>query len=247
MFWLAAIQDTGAYEWGYRIGAVIGVILTVVLFIGIPIFFIVSLVQAIRHRSTGWIISAVISGVLLLIPLAGIAVGVLRSVTAYKEYSDSDQTPMENRTLTSGDGICRITIPAHWKPLKNLNELAGIQAGNLLREEYLIIISERRQDFTGGLSDYAKIILDQMKSGVEGYEQGVPEATQINGRPALSCAVTGSVDKMRVVYQFTFVEGESCYHQIMGWTLASKASKAIEVIKQTSQTFQEISPAVPVQ
>lgn len=224
---------------GYDLGIVVGSVIGVILLLGIPIFFIVSLVFAIRQKTRVWIIMAIVSGFLSLIPLGLFSYGVYKGISSFDSYTNNDAVIPENRVIVSVDSLCQITIPEHWTLLNNLHDDASMQAGNLLREEYLIVLNDYKMDFVGSLEDHVDITMNTLMSNIENAIIEKSENTIINGYRAIKHTVRGDVDRTTIVYLQTTIEGDNAFYQIISWTLPSKEEKSMEVFNNTILTFKE--------
>lgn len=224
---------------GYQIGMVIGAIIGILLLLGIPVLFIISVIKAIKQKTRGWIIISITTGVLSLIPLGIFSYGVYKGINKLDNYTNEKAKIPENREIVSLDSLCQITIPEHWILLENLHDEASMQVGNLLSEEYLIILSDHKMDFNGSLEDHVDVTLSTLVSNIENVNIEASEKTVINGFQAIKHKVTGSVDRTTIVYLQTTIEGNNAFYQIIAWTLPSKADKSMEVFNNTILTFAE--------
>jgi hypothetical protein len=224
---------------GYDVGVVIGAVIGVILLIGIPIFFIVSLVFAIRQKTTVWIIMSIISGFLSLILFGLFSYGVYKGISSLDTYTNNEAVVPENRVIVSLDSLCQITIPEHWTLLNNLHDDASMQAGNLSREEYLIVLNDYKMDFAGSLEEHVDITLSTLMSNIGNAVVENSEHIIINGYRAIRHKVRGDVDRTTIVYLQTTIEGDNAFYQIISWTLPSKEEISMEIFKNTILTFKE--------
>ncbi len=234
---LAASQ---AGNFAYLIGVIIGILFCAVIFLGIPTLFIVSLVISITRRTKGWIILCIIFGLLLLVPVGLFSFGVYRRFTQYKEYVAQEQVIPEGGEITSEDGLFKLKVPELWKILKNLNDVAVIQVGNPQKEQYLIVIVDMKDDFDGSLTEHASITSQNIVSATNNYQISEPEHLDINGNHGIRYYITGTIDRTKVKYIQTTIEGRKAFYQILTWTIPSKSKEAFEVFEQAVQSFREV-------
>lgn len=183
------------------------------------------------RRFRWWIVAAVIGGLVGLLICAIIGVGVL-SLLGRK---------VEPSAVTATDGQSKVMMPAGWSVQDELHDDAEIQVANPREEQYMIVLTENKDDFVDtDLQDYAEITLESlaMSAGVD--ELPEPQSLTINGLPAIQYEISGTVDNMKVVYWLTDVEGTENYYQVLTWTLASQAEDNRAILQKAVESFEEI-------
>ncbi len=230
-----ADSSSSAFKAGQVFGAIIGII----LLIGLPILFILCLVKLISTKNKSWLIGLVFSGLSLLVLIGLIMVGV------YMGYKKSASTARSG--LSSGvesivnvpDSKLSLTLPSHWSDIKDLNDAASLSVGNLFREEYLIVISEQKADFDGDLTAYSNLTASTMIDSITNSTTKEPLTLSINGLPAIQREFSGSVDRTKIAYIHTSIEGSEHYYQIIGWTIPSRKTTAFKVIEDVINSSKE--------
>lgn len=212
-------------------GMVFGCILMVV----VPAWFLVSLILAIVRKSKGWMVSAIIAGVATLL-LVGVTVAgaVASGVKAAKEQA----LP---RQFTTTDGLASVEGPGTWSHLDMDSPEATLKVGNMVAEEYLIVISEPKADFPEGfgLPEYTEIVSNQI---FENFDDATAEDAvrlEISGRPAFRRELKGKSDGIGIFYIVHAVEGEEHYHQILTWTLLERGDAKREKLQAAADSFRE--------
>jgi hypothetical protein len=143
--------------------------------------------------------------------------------------------------LRSDDGSIQVTAPGTWKQIPDLNDQADLQVGYARQEQYLIVLTENQVDLVDiDLEAYSDMVLEQMPSVIESSETSAARIMQINGRPAIQYEISGTVDNIKVVYWLTSVEGEKNFHQILAWTLDSKAETNRPIMLKVIESFAEV-------
>jgi hypothetical protein len=225
---------------GYLIGYIIGILLTITILLGIPTLFIISLIQSFKRKTKGWIVLCVFCGFLSMVPVSLIFYGFYRGVINRLEYSAPEHDIPPGGEIISQDGLFKLKIPNDWKTLKNLNEAASIQVGNLMKEQYLIVIVDMKEDFEGSLTEHVSITSQRIVTSANNAQISEPEYLYINGRQAIRYYITGTIGRAKVEYIQTTIEGQQAYYQILAWTLPSRFEDASGVFEQVVQSFQEI-------
>lgn len=145
------------------------------------------------------------------------------------------------RMVRSSDGHSEIAIPPSWRELRELNEEATIQVGDPTGDEYVMVLSETKEDFAAGmtLERFAEINLGHMKQTLTDETVSPSRAVTIQGRPALQFEVRGTIDMLNVVYLVTYVEGIKLYHQVICWTRKSKFESSRARLVQATNSLRE--------
>jgi hypothetical protein len=189
-----------------------------------------------KRRFPRWLlIGLLITVPVMLIFCAIVGIGVL---TLLGQRVDSTTGPRS--VITSTDGHSQVSVPSSWSNQDDLNDKADLQVANPALEEYLIVLTESKADFVDtDLEIYAGLIRDGIVGAVSDASVSEARRLTINGMPAIQYEVSGSVDNLKVVYWLTAVEGRDHFHQVLGWTLGSKAEANREVILSVVESFQE--------
>ncbi len=144
----------------------------------------------------------------------------------------------DSQVLDSGDGVSQVTVPGNWQTMQ-LNDKADIQAGNGSKEQYLVVLSESTADLNLNLQEYADTVVGDLRDNLTDPKVSDPVSLTINGAPALRYEIRGSLDKINAVYWLTAVQGKDHFHQVLTWTLASKADDNQALLEAITGTFTE--------
>ena len=147
------------------------------------------------------------------------------------------------KVVQSRDGRTQVVVPASWSEQTDLNEQADIQVANPRKELYVIVLSESKQDFDADmtLEEHSVLTRSILLEGIwNGQVSYGPIQFQIGGYPAVQYQLRGSVDKVKLVYLHTTVEGANGFHQIIAWTLPSRLNKNELVLQRVTRSLQEI-------
>ncbi|WP_214110494.1 hypothetical protein [Acrocarpospora catenulata] len=209
-----------------------------------------------RKSLTGWVVAAVAVVVVAAVVIVSVIVssdsetggGTASSPTsesseaATEETTDNtenatDQPVAEGQVVKAADNSSQVTVPDSWRTLK-LNDEAEIQLGNPGDEQYLVVLTEPQADFNLDLAGYAKIIIDQMSNNLSDPKVSSPRRIRVGQASALEYEIHGTASGVKVAYWVTLVEGADNYHQVITWTLESKAQEHASALRQITQTFQ---------
>jgi hypothetical protein len=226
-FLFLAATDTNSTA--YKVGAAAGGVIGISLMIGLPILFIVSLVKYLTSKKPAWLVGVFGSAIPLLILVCFISYGVFKAIN---EGSKGGITSVPGTNMS-------FDMPGHWKNQKDLHDDALIGVGNVLRQEYLIVLDDSKVDFAGDLTDFSKITTDGIMENIERGTISAPKTLTINGLPAIQHEITGTVDHMNVVYFHTSIEGKDQFLQFLCWTIASKKGSAFTEFEKVVNSIEE--------
>lgn len=230
---LTPMETSGVQE----IGVVLGMLVSCVLFLLIPALFIFTLVMALTRKTKGWIIGAVVTGVVGLLFVGGIIFsGIYAGFKAAK-------ASREAQVFTSPDGLCSITGAPGWRVLDLEAPDATLQVGNLFAEEYLIIIPDAKAELGDDflLEEFAEIASGQTLESVGEGEGGELVELEIGGLPGYRREVRGVIEGNDISYHLTYLEGKDYFYQIMAWTLTDKKATVFPKLEAAAASFSEIT------
>ncbi|MBA3714224.1 MAG: hypothetical protein H0W76_17495 [Pyrinomonadaceae bacterium] len=180
----------------------------------------------------------------LLRKLAAVALfaAILMACNLAQQVKKGIEAAAKPTVLTSADGKYQLTIPAGWRADSQLHDDAGLKASNRIKEAYVVVISESREDFTDDmtLESFTKITRDAMLKNLGSPDSAAPTPTVIGDYPALRYELQGVVSNVKVIYINTTVETPSGFHQILAWTLPSRLNQQRNVLQEVTGSFREI-------
>jgi len=141
--------------------------------------------------------------------------------------------------LTSPDGKFQLTVPAGWKERPALHEDASIKAANVLQETYVIVITESKFDFADDmtLGKFTDVTRRDTLTRVTEGDSTPPVPVTIHRNPGLQYALNGVVNSVKISYLITTVETTDHYHQIITWTLRSRADQNHSILQKVTESF----------
>ena len=163
--------------------------------------------------------------------------------SAVNEKLESDTESQSDVEIQSTDGMITLSVPSSWKNVKGeLNEEAIWEACDYSKEQYLIVISESKIDFSDNfdLEQYTSLVKDNYSSLTD-MQMTAESDTIINEYPAKYFEVSATVNNIKIQYYITTVETKNYFYQFAGWTLLSKADNNRSVINNVVKTFNENS------
>jgi len=146
--------------------------------------------------------------------------------------------------LKSADGKFQITIPPGWRKNESLNEQADLAASLAREEMFVIVITERKKDFSDDMT--LDKFVDITRSAMIG-RLGSPVASpalqvKVSGHSGRQYEVQGVSNSLKVAYLITAVETAEHYHQVISWTLLSRINENQLTLQHITESFREVSP-----
>jgi bifunctional DNA-binding transcriptional regulator/antitoxin component of YhaV-PrlF toxin-antitoxin module len=161
-----------------------------------------------------------------------------------KKAAEQAQQP---RTFTSIDARVQITAPGGWREDKELSDEAVLTASDRAREMYLVIISERKDDFEEGttLADFNELSRKGLMERIETPELTESVPLTVGPNSAMEYQAIGTVEKVKIKYLTTVVETPERFYQIFTWTLPSRFDLNQPTLRSVAQSFKEVTAPLP--
>ena len=137
------------------------------------------------------------------------------------------------QTIHSEDGLFSITIPKGWEQITDysLNDDADLQAQKRFGDQYCVALIEHKDDLDFTFDEGMEQIIDPFLSALENASISEGEDIVIDGQPAKQYELRGTIDRVKIAYLVTYVNGENYFAQILAWTLASKYKSSLDELK----------------
>ena len=105
----------------------------------------------------------------------------------------------------------------------DLNDNSWLQAVDPLRNRYLIVISESREDFDGGMDalEHSSRTRAALAGSVRVLAVRGPEERVVGGFRAVQDELDAVTDRTMLTYLHTTVEGHRAFHQVLTWATRS--------------------------
>lgn len=147
---------------------------------------------------------------------------VIRSTQEINAPAKKKVKPTGTKVAQTSDKVMQFQVPASWETINGLNDEASFQMGHAYKEQYMIVISEPKIDFDGTLAEYSVVTTNNILSGLADNVKSEATEIDINGMKAIQCAISGTIQRLRVHYLHTVIVTENDFHQVLCWTLSSK-------------------------
>lgn len=157
----------------------------------------------------------------------------------------ADQKTDSGTPLMDPEKTIQVSIPSGWKEDRDLHDSAELQASNRIKELYVIVLSESKEDFQDmTLDKHSEITRATLVKSLTQPQTSAPTSLKVNGHPAVQYEIRGFINNLSVVYLHTTVETETNIHQILTWTLKSMYEKNKPVLQQVTESFKEVKATV---
>ncbi len=215
--------------------AFLGTALGGFLCLGLVILFIVALIKTFTTKKTGWVVAMVVTAI------AGVGAAVVLAVVATRSLArvgaELREKSLKTKVVTASDGSCTLEVVNAWATIPNLNEDAVVQVGNLVREEYCIVIREPKTDFSTNFKGFAELAVG-MTAKNAGLTGTAPlQRIEVGPHSAYQTKFSGTVEKIKVVYLMTAVETDDSFCQIICWTLPSSEERGMPLFEAATASF----------
>jgi hypothetical protein len=139
---------------------------------------------------------------------------------------------MRRRGAVLGDselGLAQVRLPDGWIPATDLNEGSWLQALDPLRNRYLIVISESRDDFDPQMDaqEHSSRTRAALAASVRLLAVRGPSERQVGGFRAIQYELDALTDRTMLTYLHTTVEGHRAFHQVLTWATRSWFDRSV--------------------
>ena len=120
-------------------------------------------------------------------------------------------------------GLAQIALPPDWKQTNVLPANAALQAVDRFRGRYVIVVSERLEDFESnvGLLEYSNLVMSSRLREHDATRLIGPVERAVASYPAIQYEYRARVRGMHITYLVTFVHGARAFHLLECWSLSS--------------------------
>ena len=188
----------------------------------------------------------------LLILVASLSLTSCQKLIDSADAAFSEDVTKEDLEEYKVKGLYTISVPDYMKELKYLNDDASFQYANTLKENYIIVIDESKQEFIDAiieaemydsiktpLENYTDIQLSSFTESINGLN--ITELkSNIKSLDSKQYQFIGNVDDLDIAYVVSFIEGPENMHMIMSWTLKERYEKYKNTILLTQSTFKTL-------
>jgi hypothetical protein len=235
---------SSSFNQGYQQGLVIGHYLGIAIMLGIVVFTGFALVQAVRKRTKGWIITASILGSLVALPVVvGIGIGVVRGIRNAQsaQGAGADDTPVSaGPEAVTGKSIAyHMVFPPGWtlkEPHKNFDTLA-------MSKNLYVGVSAEEVD-VGTSAIVARIALKKVNSVGTDVQSSQPKEVSVDGQPWMEFTCRAHINDIPFSYLFLVHSGPEGTYQLVGWTFQNVFDRDVDKLRSVMTTFK--FPPVPV-
>jgi hypothetical protein len=153
---------------------------------------------------------------------------------------DSDSDQKNTKVIRSTEGCCSVRVPGSWVEEKDLNEQANLQASNRLKELYIIVISESKEDFQDmTLASHSELTRTGFIESLKTPQVTGPTDLAVDNNPGVQYEISGAINNVKVVALHTTVETDAYFHQILAWTIKSRVEKNKPILQSVIKSFKE--------
>lgn len=180
----------------------------------------------------------------------------------------STEAPVADKVFQTSDGLFQITADENWGEVEDAEAALGIQDAVLVlskelkasgaaealetaetaentenaepAECYIALISEYKYNFSGGLSDYNRLVVKHMEKNVDEEKTGESEELKLGDYDAYKTVMSGKVEGTDAAYAIYCAEVNSYYIQLICW---SPAASQDELAAEFDKIARSLQPA----
>jgi hypothetical protein len=143
-------------------------------------------------------------------------------------------------------GLAQLELPDGWRPARDLNETAGIEAIQARHGRHVIIISDAIDDFSPEMTVYEHSVntRDELSNNLKIIGCSGPDRRIVGGFDAVQYEIEGYFHQTRIKYLHTTVAGHRAYHQVLAWATPSRYNR--DVFEHLLNGFTEIPSVADV-
>jgi hypothetical protein len=211
----------------FQIGQIVGAGLVIVIVLGVLVFFIISLVQAIRTRRTGWIVGASVSGlpilVFFLLILIGLGIGIergLKNTNATAAFTTATATDLLTSSMTPVPGSVipyQVSYPSLSQWTKGDNTVnPDFDQFYHFHDAYIAVIAEGVG--VGTPEKICDLAQKNLAAKASQFSVTTPTPLNIDSHSWLTYDATATVTGISVKYRFFVYADSNFTFQIICWT-----------------------------
>jgi hypothetical protein len=157
----------------------------------------------------------------------------------------------ERQQIVSDDGKIKITVPASWTKLPDLNKNATVKlkhavavcVGDDSSETYLIVITHAKTELskrlgsTITLEEQHQLTRDQRLEEMKNTSATSPISLLIDGHPALQDEISGTRKGVDYAFLHITVNEGDCFQEILAWAVKSRWQEQNELLREIASSF----------
>ena len=145
---------------------------------------------------------------------------------------------VKQQEITSDDGKLKVTASGFWVKTSDLNKQASLQVANKSNDMYLIVFTDAKSvvgDMT--LDRRHQTTRDRKLQSMENASATQAASLTIDGRAALQDEVSGTQQRINLVFLHTTVDDGDYFQQIVAWTTRSRWPKQNQELREMTRSF----------
>jgi len=130
-------------------------------------------------------------------------------------------------------GLARLELPEGWRPARDLNETASIEAMHAFHGRHVIVISDSVEDFVPEMTmfEHSANTRSELANSIKLIACSEPQRRIVGGFESVQYEIDGFFQQTRVKYLHTTIAGRRAFHQVLAWSTYSRYDrKAFESV-----------------
>ena len=228
--------------------AIVSVVLGVLSFLCIPIILVI---PAIVCGHVAWSKISKSGGALQGkgVAVVGLIVGYLAIPWAVLQVwflvsmiqGDRDRVhdlAIKREEISSDDGKLKVTTSGFWFKTSDLNKDAALQVANKSKDMYLMVFTDAKSAVGGmTLEQRHQTARDRKLQSMQNASATQTVPLTIDGHAALQDEVSGTQQRINLVFLHTTVDDVDYFQQIVAWTTRSRWPKQNQELREMTGSF----------
>jgi hypothetical protein len=146
--------------------------------------------------------------------------------------------------------VIYMSVPDYMVKTSSLNDVASMQYMNKVKEAYVVVIEDAKEDLEAegtkyaNLKDFHDSVIESLKSEDPKAQESKPTEFQQNGNKFYQTELNATLQtedgkEIKVTYLVTYIESKTHYYQILCWTLANNYKDLVGDFKKTAATIRD--------
>jgi len=145
---------------------------------------------------------------------------------------------VKRQEITSEDGKLKVTTSGFWVKTSELNKGARLQVANKSKDMYLMVFTDAKSAVEGmTLEQRHQTARDRKLQSMQNASATQTVPLTIDGHAALQDEVSGTQQRINLVFLHTTVDDGDYFQQIVAWTTKSRWPKQNQELREMTGSF----------
>jgi Domain of unknown function (DUF4190) len=168
----------------------------------------------------------------------GVLGGIMLADMIRSDRVRSHDLAVQKKEIASDDGKLKVTASGFWVKKLDLNKEAKLQVANENEDMYLLVFTDAKSAVGGmTLEQRHQTARDRKLQGMQNASATQTVPLTIDGHAALQDDVSGTQQRINLVFLHTTVDEGDYFQQIVAWTRKSRWPKQNQELREMTGSF----------